>query len=68
MIAVTGCLPHRGGGGMAGSSVELGGRGSSVAGGSLGPGRRSRTPLTDLDAKFVTKVRKLIVSISCTGS
>nr|XP_045581735.1 GTPase-activating protein CdGAPr-like isoform X3 [Procambarus clarkii] len=40
------------GGGMAGSSVELGGRGP---GGSLGPGRRSRTPLTDLDAKFVTK-------------
>ncbi|XP_047487268.1 uncharacterized protein LOC125038074 [Penaeus chinensis] len=43
------------GGGMAGSSVELGGRGSGV-GGSLGPGRRSRTPLTDLDAKFVAKV------------
>ncbi|KAK8749928.1 hypothetical protein OTU49_015136, partial [Cherax quadricarinatus] len=45
------------GGGMAASSVELGGRGScsSGVGGSLGPGRRSRTPLTDLDAKFVTK-------------
>ncbi|XP_050726285.1 GTPase-activating protein CdGAPr-like isoform X3 [Eriocheir sinensis] len=40
---------------MAGSSVELGGRGSACLGGSLGAGRRSRTPLTDLDAKFVTK-------------
>ncbi|XP_068244619.1 GTPase-activating protein CdGAPr isoform X3 [Palaemon carinicauda] len=39
------------GGGMAGSSVELGGRGMGGVGGlggSLGPGRRSRTPLTDL--------------------
>ncbi|XP_063593993.1 rho GTPase-activating protein 33-like [Penaeus indicus] len=54
------------GGGMAGSSVELGGRGSGV-GGSLGPGRRSRTPLTDLDAKFVAKSGLCVSSDVCDG-
>lgn len=51
---------------MAGSSVELGGRGSGV-GGSLGPGRRSRTPLTDLDAKFVAKSGLCVSSDVCDG-